>query len=608
MNAVTMINSAVAWFAAAAVLALIFSFHKTLSGWIAGIGGATGSLMTLAAGGVVLLGGQSAEAIIPLVHHAVQVTPLNAIWLVTFGLCGLFISLFNIDWHRHHSTKANGLLVNVLMAAAVCTVTASNLGALVVMAEIMALCGVFLTGCSASGKLWFALGRLGTLLLALTCWLVWQRYGTLDFALLNERAQQLPFGADIWLSGVVGFGLLAGIIPLHGWVPQAHANAPAPAAALFSTVVMKVGLFGILTLSLAGGQPPLWWGVVLLLAGMVTAFVGGLYALMEHNIQRLLAYHTLENIGIILLGLGAGVTGLALNQPALIAAGFIGGLYHLVNHSLFKSTLFLGAGSVWFRTGHRDIEKLGGIGKKMPVISLAMLVGLMAMAALPPLNGFAGEWVIYQSFFALGQSDAFIARLLGPLLAMGLAITGALAVMCMAKVYGVTFLGAPRTKEAEQACCTPVLMAASVVALALCCVIGGVAAPWLLPLLGSAIPLPLTTAHTTVSQPMIALLLIAAPLLPFILMLFFKRDRLSSRSRGAAWACGYEHEQSMVITAHGFAMPVKENFAAVLKLRHWLNPVAWIPGWQSAAVPALFRRLAVIELAVLVVIVISRGA
>nr|WP_279116287.1 formate hydrogenlyase subunit 3 [Enterobacter soli] len=608
MNAVTMINSAVAWFAAAAVLALIFSFHKTLSGWIAGIGGATGSLMTLTAGGVVLLGGQSVEAIIPLVHHAVQVTPLNAIWLVTFGLCGLFISLFNIDWHRHHSTKANGLLVNVLMAAAVCTVTASNLGALVVMAEIMALCGVFLTGCSASGKLWFALGRLGTLLLALTCWLVWQRYGTLDFSLLNERAQQLPFGADIWLSGVVGFGLLAGIIPLHGWVPQAHANASAPAAALFSTVVMKVGLFGILTLSLAGGQPPLWWGVVLLLAGMVTAFVGGLYALMEHNIQRLLAYHTLENIGIILLGLGAGVTGLALNQPALIAAGFIGGLYHLVNHSLFKSTLFLGAGSVWFRTGHRDIEKLGGIGKKMPVISLAMLVGLMAMAALPPLNGFAGEWVIYQSFFALGQSDAFIARLLGPLLVVGLAITGALAVMCMAKVYGVTFLGAPRTKEAEQACCSPVLMAASVVALALCCVIGGIAAPWLLPLLGSAIPLPLTTAHTTVSQPMIALLLIAAPLLPFILMLFFKRDRLSSRSRGAAWACGYEHEQSMVITAHGFAMPVKENFAAVLKLRHWLNPVAWIPGWQSAAVPALFRRLAVIELAVLVVIVISRGA
>ena len=497
----------------------------------------------------------------PLIRHSVEITPLNAIWLVTFGLCGLFVSLFNIDWHRHQHTRANGLLVNLLMATAVCTVIASNLGALVVMAEIMALCGVFLTGCSASGKLWFALGRLGTLLLALASWLVWQRFGTLDFSALNGH----PLGNDVWLLGVVGFGLLAGIIPLHGWVPQAHANASAPAAALFSVVVMKVGLFGILVLTLTSGQPPLWWGVVLLLAGMITAFVGGLYALMEHNIQRLLAYHTLENIGIILLGLGAGVTGLALNQPALIAAGFIGGLYHLVNHSLFKSTLFLGAGSVWFRTGHRDIEKLGGIGKKMPVISLAMLVGLMAM-------------------------------------------TGALAVMCMAKVYGVTFLGAPRTREAENACCAPVLMATSVVALALCCIAGGVAAPWLLPLLGNAIPLPLETAQTTVSQPMIALLLIASPLLPFVLMLFFKRDRLASRTRGAAWACGYEHEQSMVITAHGFAMPVKENFAAVLKLRHWLNPQGWVPGWQSAAAPALFRRLALIELSVLVVIVISRGA
>ena len=442
------------------------------------------------------------------------------------------------------------------------------------------------------------------MLLALACWLVWQRFGTLDFSALNGQS----LGNDVWLLGVIGFGLLAGIIPLHGWVPQAHAHASAPAAALFSTVVMKVGLFGILTITLTGGQPPLWWGVVLLVAGMITAFVGGLYALMEHNIQRLLAYHTLENIGIILLGIGAGVTGLALNQPALIAAGFIGGLYHLINHSLFKSTLFLGAGSVWFRTGHRDIEKLGGIGKKMPVISLCMLVGLMAMAALPPLNGFAGEWIIYQSFFALGQSEVFIARLLGPLLAVGLAITGALAVMCMAKVYGVTFLGAPRTREAENACCAPALMGASVVALALCCIAGGVAAPWLLPLLGNAIPLPLTTAHTTVSQPMIALLLIAAPLLPFVLMLFFRRDRLSSRARGTAWACGYAHEQSMVITAHGFAMPVKENFAAVLKLRDWLNPVGWVPGWQSAAVPVLFRRLALIELAVLVVIVISRGA
>ncbi|EFJ9898953.1 formate hydrogenlyase subunit 3 [Escherichia coli O124] len=558
MSAISLINSGVAWFVAAAVLAFLFSFQKTLSGWIAGIGGAVGSLYTAAAGFTVLTGALGVSGALSLVSYDVQISPLNAIWLITLGLCGLFVSLYNIDWHRHAQVKCNGLQINMLMAAAVCAVIASNLGMFVVMAEIMALCAVFLTSNSKEGKLWFALGRLGTLLLAIACWLLWQRYGTLDLRLLDMRMQQLPLGSDIWLLGVIGFGLLAGIIPLHGWVPQAHANASAPAAALFSTVVMKIGLLGILTLSLLGGNAPLWWGIALLVLGMITAFVGG--------------------------------------------------LYHLLNHSLFKSVLFLGAGSVWFRTGHRDIEKLGGIGKKMPVISIAMLVGLMAMAALPPLNGFAGEWVIYQSFFKLSNSGAFVARLLGPLLAVGLAITGALAVMCMAKVYGVTFLGAPRTKEAENATCAPLLMSVSVVALAICCVIGGVAAPWLLPMLSAAVPLPLEPANTTVSQPMITLLLIACPLLPFIIMAICKGDRLPSRSRGAAWVCGYDHEKSMVITAHGFAMPVKQAFAPVLKLRKWLNPVSLVPGWQCEGSALLFRRMALVELAVLVVIIVSRGA
>ncbi|CSN53822.1 formate hydrogenlyase subunit 3 [Shigella sonnei] len=558
MSAISLINSGVAWFVAAAVLAFLFSFQKALSGWIAGIGGAVGSLYTAAAGFTVLTGAVGVSGALSLVSYDVQISPLNAIWLITLGLCGLFVSLYNIDWHRHAQVKCNGLQINMLMAAAVCAVIASNLGMFVVMAEVMALCAVFLTSNSKEGKLWFALGRLGTLLLVIACWLLWQRYGTLDLRLLDMRMQQLPLGSDIWLLGVIGFGLLAGIIPLHGWVPQAHANASAPAAALFSTVVMKIGLLGMLTLSL--------------------------------------------------LGLGAGVTGIALEQPALIALGLVGGLYHLLNHSLFKSVLFLGAGSVWFRTGHRDIEKLGGIGKKMPVISIAMLVGLMAMAALPPLNGFAGEWVIYQSFFKLSNSGAFVARLLGPLLAVGLAITGALAVMCMAKVYGVTFLGAPRTKEAENATCAPLLMSVSVVALAICCVIGGVAAPWLLPMLSAAVPLPLEPANTTVSQPMITLLLIACPLLPFIIMAICKGDRLPSRSRGAAWVCGYDHEKSMVITAHGFAMPVKQAFAPVLKLRKWLNPVSLVPGWQCEGSALLFRRMALVELAVLVVIIVSRGA
>lgn len=608
MSAFMLIDLAVLLFVAAAVLALLFSFHRGLSGLLAGVGGAVacGMVIDVAVG---LLTGRTAsgESAVLYLPQLIRLAPLNAVWLLAIALPGFFISLYNVAWHRHARVKVNGLLVNLLMAAAVCTLVASDLLTLVVMAEIMALCGAFLTGCAQSGKLWFTLGRVGTLLLAAACWLLWQRYGTLEIAGLAARFVEEGPGTAVWLLWLVGFGMLAGVIPLHGWVPQAHAGADAPAAALFSGVVMKVGLFGLFVLPLLAGQAmPLWWCLGLLLLGAVTAFVGGLYALMEHNIQRLLAYHTLENIGIILLGLGAGLTGIALGQPALIALGLVGGLYHLINHSLFKTLLLLGAGSVWFTTGHRDIEKLGGIGKRMPVISLMMLVGLMAMAGLPPLNGFAGEWVIYQGFFALSGSDLFIARLLGPLLAVGLAITGALAVMCMAKVYGVTFLGAPRTPEAANARRAPWLMTASVVGLAVCCLIGGVASPWLLPLLSAAVPLPLATA-SVVSQPMITLLLIACPLLPFIIMMLFKGRRLPSRSRGTAWACGYEHEQSMVITAHGFAMPVKEAFAPVLGLRKRLNPVALMPVWQRAA-PALVRRLALLELAVLVVIIISRGA
>ncbi|MDO6406743.1 formate hydrogenlyase subunit 3 [Pantoea phytobeneficialis] len=602
MNVFFLIHWALTGLMLSALLAGISAFNRHISGVVAGIGGAISCALLLAASVQGLLG---FSAILTLWRWQLQLNSFNSIWLVTVSLCGLFICLFNVSWHRHSQVKANGLLVNLILAAATVALLAANLATLVAMAEIVALAGYFLTGCRKSGQLWFALGRLGTLLLVAACWLLWQQFGTLSFDGLRLALQGAALSPLVLLLSLLGFGLLAGIIPLHGWVPQAHANAPAPAAALFSAVVLKVGLYGMISVSLIADVLPLWWGVLVVVLGMVTAFTGGLYALMEHNINRLLAYHSLENIGIILLGVGCGFIGIALHQPALVALGMIGGLYHLFNHSLFKTTLFLGAGAVWFRTGQHDIEKLGGIGKRMPLISLAMLVGLMAMAALPPLNGFAGEWVIYQSFFQLGNQASFIARVLGPLLAVGLAITGALAVMCMAKVYGVTFLGAPRSPEAEQATNPPGLMNITVVLLALGCVIAGVATPWLLPLLQHAIPLPLNTAQTLVSQPLIALLLIMTPLLPVLLLVLFRGERLPHRTRGPAWVCGYDHEAAMVITASGFAQPVRAAFAPLLALRKHLNPVRWVPGWRGDGIAITFRRLAFIELAILLVAVIA---
>ena len=239
----------------------------------------------------------------------------------------------------------------------------------------------------------------------------------------------------------------------------------------------------------------------------------------------------------------------------------------------------------------------------MPVISLAMLVGLMAMAALPPLNGFAGEWVIYQSFFALGQSEAFIGRLLGPLLAVGTAITGALAVMCMAKVYGVTFRRAahprsgkrllrPGTDDHQRGRAGAVLHRGR--GRAVCC------RSW------AAIPLPLVTAHTVVSQPMMALLLIAAPLLPFVPMLFFRRDRLASRARAAGLRL-----RTRAVDGHHrprFRHAGERELCRRAEAAPLAEPGGLGAGLAGAAVPVLFRRPALIELAVLVVIVISRGA
>lgn len=345
MNALSLMDGAVLGFIITAVLALVFAFSRTLSGLLAGVCGAVSSLMAILAAGAVLTGAApQAASPFSFMHMTFQLTALSSIWLIALCIPSLFVSVFNIAWHRHTDVRCNGFLLNLLMAAAVLAVTATNFAMLIVMAEIMALCAVFLTGCSQSGKLWFLLGRLGTVLLAVCAWLLRARYGTLDFVDLQPAVSVFPLTPAIWILGLLGFGLLAGIIPLHGWVPQAHANAAAPAAALFSAVVLKVGLYGILTLSLLGSQLPLWWGVVVLLLGMLTAFVGGLYALMEHNINRLLAYHALENIGIILLGLGVGLIGCALNDTVLIALGLTGGLYHLINHSLFKTTLFLAPG------------------------------------------------------------------------------------------------------------------------------------------------------------------------------------------------------------------------------------------------------------------------
>ncbi|PBI80065.1 NADH dehydrogenase [Rahnella victoriana] len=596
-----------------------------ISGLISGTGGMVASAAVIVAAVQVLISGTSVTLTLPVVPYTAELSPLNALLLLAMSVTALFSSLYACAWLAHARQRQRartGLLCNLLLAALTAAAISATAVELILMMEMAALCAYFLivqtddVKSRRAGLNQFLSGRLGTLCLILAFALLHHTSGSVSFDVLRHTAFTPGIKSVSFLLALAGFGLYAGIIPLHAWVPQSHSSAPAHAAALFSSALMKIGILGIVKVGLdLLGAPPLWWGLMVLLLAILTAFIGGLYALMEHDIRRLLAYHTLENVGIILLGVGGAMAGVALNLPVLASLALLAGLFHLFNHGLFKTALFLGAGEIEMQTGIKDMEKLGGIARLMPWTAFTLLIALMSMAALPPLNGFASEWLLYQSLFQLSASPLFIARLLGPLLTVGLALTGALALMCIAKVFGVTFLGSPRSQAAAEATPAPLAMTLSGVLLALLCVGCGVASPWIIPhfsaVAASVLNAPVLqvaqhgvvfSTTSAVSAPMVAILLLGMPLLPWIIAAVLRGQRLPNRSRGDAWACGYAHSADMVVTATGFAQPLRVMFAPLYRLRQRVTPSSMVSALHRGWTGAFCRRLAFIELAVLLVV------
>ena len=607
------------------VIGWLLSPAARLSSLISGLGGMAAALAAIAAAALTLQGGGAFTTRLPLMPFTAEFSSLNALLLLAISLPALCCQLYACAWlHgvRQPQRARCGLLCALLLAALTAASMAADAVALVLLMELAALAAYFLIAQPQDAKSrraalnQFVTGRLGTLCLILAFALLCRVGGGSSFDTLRHSLFSAGVKSAAFALALAGFGLYAGIIPLHAWAPQSHASAPAHAAALFSAALMKVGIVGIVKIGLdLTGAPPLWWGIALLLLALLTAFIGGLYALMEHDLRRLLAYHSLENVGIILLGVGGAMVGVALAQPLLASLALLAGLFHLFNHGLFKTALFLGAGDIEMQTGIRDMEKLGGLARRMPVTAAAMLIALMAMAALPPLNGFASEWLLYQSLFQLSGSESFIARLLGPLLAVGLALTGALALMCIAKVFGVTFLGAPRSEAAAQARPAPLAVRLGSLLPALLCVMVGVASPWLIGLFSAvseavlsklvAPSVAIVTRHdvpATLPAPVIALLLLTTPLLPWLMARLLRGRRLPDRRRGDAWACGYGHSAGMVVTATGFAQPLRVMFAPLYRLRQRATPATLVARLHQGRPGALCRHLAVIELAILLVV------
>jgi hydrogenase-4 component B len=456
---------------------------------VALLGAAAASLATGLAAAGALRTGVRAEGVL-FVHEAsgfaltYAVDGLSAWFLIVLSVLSLPIACFSIGYvtHAHIRRRAVfiGVTFNVLLGAVELVLAAADVVTFLGAWELMTLATAALVATEHEARanrraayLYLVMSHVGTGCLIAGFLLLAAMSGSLSFA--DLLAGQVAFGPmrDVLFAlFLVGFGVKAGIIPLHVWLPEAHPMAPTNISALMSGVLIKTGIYGIVRVCAFGlGVPRLSWGVIVIVLGGVSAVLGVLYALMQHDLKRLLAYHSIENIGIILLGLGAGMVALAVGRGDVAALGVAACLYHVLNHAAFKGLLFLGAGGVVMTTGTRRIEQFGGLVRRMPWTAGLFLVGAMAISGLPPLNGFASEWLTFQAFlFGFRGSGESVIHFLFPVGGALLALTTALAAACFVKAFGITFLALPRSTAAAEARESPVVMLAPQVFLAVLCV------------------------------------------------------------------------------------------------------------------------------------------
>jgi hydrogenase-4 component B len=399
---------------------------------------------------------------IPFADLSLRLDPLSSLFTLALGLVVIATSIYahgyTASMTNGRAAGALGFFVNLLLLGLSVVFTASNVLVFLVAWEVMALAAYALVSFEhrseetrEAGILFFIMSHVGTgfLIVGFLLLSVWS--GSFEFKDFHLQAGMVRYGI-LFFCFLVGFGVKAGIIPLHIWLPAAHPVCPSHVSALMSGIVVKTGIYGLIRVCFEFlGLPPVWAALLILLAGISSGLIGVLYALIEKDLKRLLAYSTIENVGIILIGLGASMLFSSLGRPALAAIAMIGALAHIFNHAMFKSLLFLGAGSVLHGAHSRNMELMGGLIRRMPITAALFLAGSIAISGLPPLNGFLSEWVIYQSLLSGFGATPAITRLLFPVAGSLLALTGALAAATFVKAFGITFLALPRSASAEEA-------------------------------------------------------------------------------------------------------------------------------------------------------------
>ena len=555
--------------------------YPALAGRLVGGLIAAGCLVALLPAVRVLAGGTAPQARIALPGPGgpwvFGIDQLSAAFLIVVLVPGLANAIAGLRDFR----AAPALLFAIELVALALVVTARAVVAFLVAWEVMAVLAYFLVIADydraevrRAGLVYLVATHAGTLAL-FVLFAIWAGAGGgLTFADLAARAPLLPAGgaAVLWLA-LLGFGLKAGLVPLHFWLPDAHAAAPTHVSALMSGVVIKMGVYGLFRVVSLTSVPPAWFGWLVLALGIVTGVLGVLWALAQHDLKRLLAYHSVENIGIILMGLGAGVLGVTYHVPSIAVLGFAGALVHTMNHALFKSLLFLGAGTVAHATGTRTLDQLGGLARRMPLTWVAFLIGSAAIVGLPPLNGFVSEWLVYQALVGSGGSVGSIS--LTVVGVVGLALIGGLALACFAKVCGVVFLGRPRSPAAERGHDEGAAIVGPMLGLAAACAAIGVA-PAAVVRAALAVGAGMAAVPVTAAGPGIDAALGSISLLSLAVLVALGCGVLGVRelrrrraiTQAPTWGCGYALPTARLqYTASSFAAPLLALFGPLAGVR-----------------------------------------
>jgi hydrogenase-4 component B len=571
--------------------AAAFGRARVAGHWLGAGGAISGSLIGLAAALSALSeGGRESVRFVGSGYGCVSlcIDPLSAFFLVPIFLLSALAACYGAEYvlpHREHRSLGwHWLWFNVLVLSMAAAVIAANVITFLVAWELMALASFLLVTFESqkasvreAGWVYLVATHLGTALVIAVLLAIGHQAGSFEFDAMAAGASGRN-SAVLFVLAVVGFGTKAGFVPLHVWLPEAHPAAPSHVSALMSGVMIKTGIYGLLRAVGFLGSPAEWWGWLLVGVGIVSGVLGVLFALAQHDMKRLLAYHSVENVGIITIGIGLGVVGGATGHPALSVLGYGGALLHVLNHALFKGLLFLAAGSVDKAAKTREIDRLGGLLRRMPWTGATFLVGAIAISGLPPFNGFVSEWLLYLGAFGASRSPA--ASVSVPALAAlaALALIGGLAAACFAKAFGIVFLGERRGEDTSDARDPGWAMRLPMALLALGCTFIGLAAPWVIGQLGGAVELLAPGASSSVALELgraresafVITAVLAACLLAVGLLALVRFAWLARRDVRIAvtWDCGYARPTSrMQYTASSFAQPVLRAFWPLVRPR-----------------------------------------